>query len=151
MHLWVSRLRSHWPLLALVVSSVFCIQPAALAQITRSEEPVFIAPSLPPESAMETVLVEGTRLESLGRWGEAVTHYEEALRDHPGHELLERREDLAKLHFSLERRYVDRSYLQSLQSLSPQQCSSAATEDCACVIRYSDILIQILFGPCTVL
>ncbi|HEX6963222.1 MAG TPA: S41 family peptidase [Lacipirellula sp.] len=77
---------------------------------------------------MASVLAEGSRLESLGRWGEAVTHYEEALREYPGHEVLERREDLAKLHFSLERRYTDRSFVQSLQTLTAQQAAGLYLE-----------------------
>jgi carboxyl-terminal processing protease len=103
-------------------------QPAVYAQVTRSEEPVFVAPELPPETTIATVLAEGARLEQSGRWGEAVTHYEEALRDNPGHQVLEQRSDLAKLHFSLERRYADRSFVQSLQTLSPQQAAGLYLE-----------------------
>jgi carboxyl-terminal processing protease len=128
MHLWVSRLRSAWLLLALATSALFAGLPAAQAQVTRSEGPVFVAPELPPETTIATVLAEGARLEQLGRWGEAVTHYEEALRDSPGHQVLEQRSDLAKLHFSLERRYADRSFVESLQTLSPQQAAGLYLE-----------------------
>jgi carboxyl-terminal processing protease len=128
MHLWVPRLRSAWLLLALASSCLLAEQPAALAQVTRSEGPVFVAPELPPETTIATVLAEGARLEQLGRWGEAVTHYEEALRDTPGHQVLEERSDLAKLHFSLDRRYADRSFVQSLESLSPQQAAGLYLE-----------------------
>jgi carboxyl-terminal processing protease len=128
MHLWVSRLRSVWLLLALAASSLLAGQQAAHAQAARSEGPVFVAPELPPETTIATVLAEGDRLERLGRWGEAVTHYEEALRDNPGHQILEQRGDLAKLHFSLERRYADRSFVESLQTLSPQQAAGLYLE-----------------------
>jgi carboxyl-terminal processing protease len=128
MPLWVSRLRSLWLHLLLVGSCCLAVQAGAQAQITRSEEPVFVAPELPPESSMEAVLAKGAQLESLGRWGEAVTHYEEALRKHPGHKILEGREDIARLHFSLERRYADRSFLQSLQSLTPQHAAGLYLE-----------------------
>jgi carboxyl-terminal processing protease len=74
-----------------------------------------------PAATLASVLAEGERLESLRRWGEALTHYENALRDYPADETLMRREDLAKLHFSLDRRYADRSYIQSLQAFTPQQ------------------------------
>ena len=129
MHSRVPQLRSVWLLSALAAACLISVQQSALAQVTRSPEPsVFVAPELPPEHSLESVLAEGVRLESLGRWGEAVTHYEEALREHPAHETLERREDLAKLHFSLERRYADHSFVQSLQSLSPQQASGLYLE-----------------------
>jgi len=127
MHSWVSPLRSVW-LLLLSASCWFAVQPSAPAQVTRSPEPVFIAPELPAETSLESVLAEGARLESLGRWGEALTHYEEALRDHPGNEKLAGREDVAKLHFSLERRYSDRSFVESLKSLTPQQAASLYLE-----------------------
>jgi carboxyl-terminal processing protease len=129
MHHWVSSLRSHWLLLSLATAGLISVQSPALAQITRSTEPsVFVAPELPPEPSMDTVLAEGARLESLGRWGEAATHYEEALRTNPDNGDLRRREDLAKLHFSLERRYADRSFVQSLSALSPQQASGLYLE-----------------------
>jgi carboxyl-terminal processing protease len=135
MHSRVSHWRSLWLLALSLVGSVLFAGAPALAQITRSTDPaaasadpVFVAPDLPPQSSVESVLVEGTRLETLGRWGEALTHYEEALRKHPGSEIIERREDLAKLHFSLERRYADRSFAQSLQTLTPQQASGLYQE-----------------------
>ncbi len=117
--LWLRSIGLH---LAVWAGTVLCwAAPSAYAQVTRSAEPVNIAPEALPAEPLSTVLVEGDRLESLRRWGEALTHYENALRDYPGNETLARREDLAKLHFSLDRRYADHSYVQSLQSLSPQQ------------------------------
>lgn len=128
MHLRAIPARSFGLILAACAVWATLFSTATLAQITRSPEPVFVAPELPPESSMDTVYAEGARLESLGRWGEAVTHYEEALRDHPDDDSLHRRGDLAKLHFSLERRYSDRSYLQSLQSLNSQQAAALYLE-----------------------
>jgi carboxyl-terminal processing protease len=133
MHSWVLRQRRLWqPLtLALCCLSFFCSLTAApLAaqeQLTRSAEPVFVAPELPATS-LDGVLIEGKRLESLGRWGEAVTHYEEALRESPENVALQQRSDVAKLHFSLDRRYADRSFIQSLQSLTPQQAAALYLE-----------------------
>lgn len=125
----VHWLRSIGLLLALAAASCLTgAAPRAHAQVPASAEPISIAPAaLPtnptaaPAEPLAAVLSEGERLESLRRWGEALTHYENALRDYPGNEALARREDLAKLHFSLDRRYADHSYVQSLQTLSPQQ------------------------------
>ena len=132
MHSWVLRQRRLWqPLtLALCCLSLCCLTTAPLAaqeQLTRSAEPVFVAPELPATS-LDGVLIEGKRLESLGRWGEAVTHYEEALRESPENVALQQRSDVAKLHFSLDRRYADRSFIQSLQSLTPQQAAALYLE-----------------------
>ncbi len=90
------------------------------AQITRSTEPVELPPAELSAEPLARVLAEGDRLESLRRWGEALSHYEAALREYPGNDALLRREDLAKLRFSLDRRYADRSYVDSLQTMSPQ-------------------------------
>lgn len=132
MHSWVFWQRRLWQPLTLAICCLsFCSLAAApLAaqeQLTRSDEPVFIAPELPATS-LEGVLIEGKRLESLGRWGEAVTHYEEALRESPENTALQQRSDMAKLHFSLDRRYADRSFVQSLQSLTPQQAAALYLE-----------------------
>jgi carboxyl-terminal processing protease len=121
-------LSSLWLPLALAGCWFSLIQPAAAQQVTRSPEPVFIAPELPPATSLESVIAEGARLEAQGRWGEALTHYEEALRNHPESDVLQKREDLAKLHFSLDRRYADHSFIQSLQTLTPQQASGLYLE-----------------------
>ena len=84
---------------------------AALGQVTRSTEPVEIAPAALPRRAADTVLAEGERLESLRRWGEAPDPLRRSPARLPGQRSARRREDLAKLHFSLDRRYADRSYL----------------------------------------
>jgi carboxyl-terminal processing protease len=133
MHSWVFlRQRRPWLTVTLAICCLsvctFATAPlAAQEQLTRSAEPVFVAPELPATS-LDGVLAEGSRLESLGRWGEAVTHYEEALRETPENVALQQRSDLAKLHFSLDRRYADRSFVQSLQTLTPQQAAALYLE-----------------------
>jgi carboxyl-terminal processing protease len=77
---------------------------------------------------LDKALAAGLHLESLKRWSDAVAHYEEALRDFPEDSTLRQREDLAKLHFSLQRRYADRSYVQSLQTLSASQSAGLYRE-----------------------
>ena len=71
--------------------------------------------------SVATVLQEGMSLERESRWGDALLHYEEAVRDFPEDRQLAQRLDLAKLHYGLERRCADRSYRESLKALSPQQ------------------------------
>jgi carboxyl-terminal processing protease len=132
MHSWVFRQRRPWQCLSraiccVAVSLAATAPLAAQDQLTRSAEPVFVAPELPATS-LDGVLAEGARLESLGRWGEAVSHYEEALRESPDNVALQRRSDLAKLHFSLDRRYADRSFVQSLGTLTPQQSAALYLE-----------------------
>jgi carboxyl-terminal processing protease len=70
---------------------------------------------------VEDLLRQGRQLELQRRWGEAVTHYEDALRAFPDEQSLERRFESARLHYDLGRRYADRSFCRSLAELSPQQ------------------------------
>jgi carboxyl-terminal processing protease len=91
-------------------------------------QPVTIAPKALPAKSIDDVLARGQQLESGARWGEAVSHYEDALRTHHDDETLLQRHDLAKLHYSLEHRYHDRSFRDSIAALTPQQTSALLTE-----------------------
>ncbi len=51
------------------------------------------------------------------RWGDALTHYEEALRQFPADGVLQRRFDTARLHYDIQRRSVDRSFSETLTRL----------------------------------
>ncbi len=91
-------------------------------------EPVTISPEALPRASVNSVIEKGLRLESSHRWGEALTHYEDALREHLGNDKLEKRHDIAKLHYSLGRRYHDRSFKQSIATLSRQQSLALYSE-----------------------
>lgn len=127
MHSWVHPLRSLWLLLLVAATTVFAATSPVSAQVAGAQEAFDDAPSLPP-SSLDKAISAGMHLESLQRWSDAVAHYEEALRDFPEDQTLKQREDLAKLHFSLQRRYADRSYLESVQSLSASQAAGLYQE-----------------------
>lgn len=88
-------------------------------------------PLAPPLSATESVAIpadalpastdvaveKGLELESLGRWADAVAHYEQSLRETPGDRRLEWRFDVARLHSCLERRYADASFVETLRTI----------------------------------
>jgi carboxyl-terminal processing protease len=57
-------------------------------------------------------------LETQRRWAEAFALYEEAARKTPGQPDLERRLDIAKLHFDVARRYTDSSFRKSVSALT---------------------------------
>ena len=69
------------------------------------------------------ILEQGQSLEVDGSWGDALAHYEEALRDHPGQHALQQRFDNARLHYSFDRRIGDHSFRQSVEALSANQAS----------------------------
>ena len=67
------------------------------------------------------ILRRGQQLEVERRWGEALAHYEDAVRQHPKEATLQQRFDLARLHYDLERRYADRSFCESVEQMSPSK------------------------------
>jgi carboxyl-terminal processing protease len=66
---------------------------------------------------IDSLLQRGRQLELEHRWGDALNHYEEALRLYPGVNGLQRRFDTARLHYDIQRRSVDRSFSESLTRL----------------------------------
>jgi carboxyl-terminal processing protease len=115
-----------WLLLAAVVG--LNATQSAQAQLASSVEQVNVVPQSLSSEVLHNVLAKGQELESSNRWGDALTHYEEALREHRENETLQQRHDLAKLHYSLERRYHDRSFRQSITALNRRQALSLYSE-----------------------
>ena len=60
--------------------------------------------------AVADLLERGGKFEQERRWGDALTYYEDALRQFPGDVQLKRHFDLTRLHYDLGRRYHDRSF-----------------------------------------
>ena len=75
----------------------------------------------------------GQQLEQQRRWGEALAHYEEAIRQYPHESELQQRFDIARLHYDLERRYADRSFCDSVLRLSTERALEL----------YSQVLLKI--------
>jgi carboxyl-terminal processing protease len=67
------------------------------------------------------------------RWGEALSIYEDALRENPKEPGVLDRHKLAKIHYDLGRRYGDSSFLRALANLPERQAISL----------YSEILVKI--------
>jgi len=74
--------------------------------------------SIPNYSAeIGELLRRGRQLEIEQRWGEALSHYEDAVRQFPLDDSLQRRFDFTRLHYDLGRRYADRSFRESVATL----------------------------------
>ena len=67
------------------------------------------------------LLHRGEQLEQQHRWGEALAHYEAAVRQYPKQSSLHQRFDAARLHYDLERRYADKSFCDSVARMSPDR------------------------------
>lgn len=64
----------------------------------------------------------GVRLERSRLWKDAISHYSDALRDYPDSRYLQYGLRRSKIHFSIDRRYGDPSFLDELSELSVEEC-----------------------------
>ena len=118
----VVRRLAMWLAIALIFGT-----PPVRAQVLIPADAVDRVPQL------EETLERGFELEAQQRWGEALAHYEAAVREFPEHRDLWERLTRARSHYELARRYQDPSFVQSLADLS----DSAALE------LYGEILTKI--------
>ena len=94
----------------------------ALAALVTLAAPVFAQQATTIAISSRTLQIDdllqhGQQLEQQRRWGEALAHYEDALRLFPAESSLARRFELARLHYDLGRRYADRSFCSSLAQM----------------------------------
>ncbi|QDS93423.1 putative CtpA-like serine protease [Roseimaritima multifibrata] len=75
----------------------------------------------PAQSTALEAMDGGIQLEKQREWGEAIRHYESALREHIDNPDLQQRLLICRLHFDVKRRYQDNSYLQAVRETSTQQ------------------------------
>ncbi len=85
------------------------------------------------ENSLAAVLRQGASLEKQEKWGEALSHYENAIKRFPNDKTLQGQQDLARIHYDLDRRYGDRSFRATMEALSAQQ----ATE------LYEEVLVKV--------
>jgi len=79
------------------------------------------ADALVDVAELDRILRVGDQLERERRWGEALTHYEEATHQHPGRNELQDRLVSARLHYDVVRRYSDTSFVNVATNFSQRQ------------------------------
>ena len=82
---------------------------------------------------IDTVLRNGRALENDGRWGEALGVYQAALKAEPKNELLKTRRAVSRIHYDLDRRYSDASFIQSVDT----------TDGATAANVYAEVLLKI--------
>lgn len=103
----------------------------ALAPSVQAQ--VRFAPARTANSEIEQLLERGQQYESRRSWGEALTLYEDALRQHPGEQRIEERFLQSKIHYDLGRRYGDDSFRRALTELSEAEA----------LALYNEVLLKI--------
>lgn len=89
--------------------------------------------SQPSIADIDVVLQNGRTLENEGRWGEALTVYQSALKTAPENELLKTRRAVSRIHYDLKRRYSDSSFVRTVDHCDNTKASNA----------YAEILLKI--------
>ena len=119
----------------LVLASValLSLSEAAFSQTGTLESPAAsqnqtIAPVQPAN-----LLEQGVQLERQGQWAEALSLYQRGIKEFPSDVALRQRRAIARIHFDLERRYSDRSFLQTI----------TATNGNTALKVYSEVLLKI--------
>ncbi len=93
-----------------------------------------VSPTPSIETAAITELLQrGQLLEQGGKWGEALSLYEDGLRDFPAEPTLTGRLDLAKIHYDIARRYADSSFRRMAVTLQEREA----------LTLYSEVLLKI--------
>jgi carboxyl-terminal processing protease len=105
-------------LLPPLVSRAAPTSSAAPAGVVRIESEESSPEAAAPTTQVGELLRRGRQLEIESRWGEALSHYENAVRRFPEEQSLHRRFDFTRLHYDLGRRYSDPSFCEFLSRLT---------------------------------
>ncbi len=73
--------------------------------------------------SIDDLLTQGQDLEEQARWGEALNHYELAVKEFPGNKHLEDRMVVARVHFDVQRRYDDESFREVVLKLTEREAA----------------------------
>lgn len=96
------------------------------AQMVSQAAPVVIAERQVDLEA--EALAKGLEMEKERRWSDAVRHYESVSRDFPKNATLYQRLIISRLHYDVNRRYQDESFLASVRELSTSQALDLYSE-----------------------
>lgn len=116
----------------LVHAQLSFVTPESADEPEATDEPV-APPSLLPGEDVHGLLRRGQVLEAERRWGEALSLYEEGVRQFPDHGDLAERLELSRIHYDLGRRYHDESFRES---------TARMTEE-ASLDLYAEVLLKI--------
>ncbi len=104
----------------------------ALTPDLRAQSVELAAP-IPATDDLATVFEKGSRLEGERKWAEALSFYEEALRQHPTRTDLAHRVALARAHYDVSRRYGDATFTAAVGQLRDREALAI----------YDEVLIKI--------
>jgi len=117
--------------LALAVAAYLI--PVAMLAPTAWSQVRIPADALLDQTAINNTLEEGAKLEQERRWSEAMHHFQDAVKEYPGHPGLKYHLNLSRAHFHLGRRYSDSNYVSSMAKMTEREALD----------EYSEVLLKI--------
>lgn len=123
------RRRTWFGCLALLLAAALSL--TAPANLARAQ--IKAPDAAAEESQIRQVFQAGEQFEVQRKWGDALTHYEQALKAHPNRRDLQQRLTLARIHYDVERRYNDHSFTAGLAELNEKSALDL----------YSEVLLKI--------
>lgn len=101
-----------------LVASLLLVLPSLLPAQDRTP-PIVV--SVDSGADIASVLQQGLEFESQQRWSDALSHYEEAIKQHPTRSELRQKLQLAKAHYDLQKRFNDTTYTTPLAKMTARE------------------------------
>lgn len=112
-------------LFAMVCFAMVCLTAGAVVAAPQTAH-------LNSDPATE-ILGEGAKLETNKQWGEALSLYQQAVRKYPKNRSLQTRRSVARIHYDVQRRYADSSFIKTIKTTDIDKAAGV----------YSEILLKV--------
>ena len=76
----------------------------------------------------QEILGRGAELETQKQWGEALSLYQQAVRKYPENRSLQTRRSVARIHYDVQRRYADSSFIKTINTTDGQKAAGVYRE-----------------------
>ena len=76
----------------------------------------------------QEILGRGAELETQKQWGEALSLYQQAVRKYPENRSLQTRRSVARIHYDVQRRYADSSFIKTISTTDGQKAAGVYRE-----------------------
>jgi len=95
----------------------WCLTLFAATAVAQTAPPAAPPPAFAPDAraAAAPLRQAGIEYEQNGEWGEALAHYQKALKHFPHHKGLIQRRAVSRIHYDLDRRYSDSSFVKTIR------------------------------------
>ena len=112
------RLNTSRAIHSLFIVFIFVLTPFTANLFAQTGNQVALTNLAGDRIAVNDVIQTGEALERKGLWGDALTLYERAQKEHGGSREIEKKLSNARTHFDVKRRYADPGFIQTVRTTS---------------------------------